>query len=425
MPEETSKKEKLNLPSGGRLGRTFRYSIPHIFVLILVVFYYRLEWKDLSGFITSIDRGSQFMQDFASYYHPMSRQILQDPNPITGYYYTSFFALILSPIGNLPDDSAMVFWGVIQFVFLIVLFLASLRYLPDLPPLNSSLYLFLFATSFPILNNIKWGQVSILITACVLIASILLYKNKPVISGVLLAFVAAIKFYPSIFAILFLIKREFRAVAAFCISIFVFYFAFPASILGFQNWLEFESLAGSEITGAGWVARDVNSQYFTHVVLRWLEILFNKNGGSMIEVALTISGTTLAFSCILAAWLLGRQTSKEMIALSFAAIFISIPFVLKTSWPHYFVYLPFCQGALLSYSYYAAKDDNPVLGKVPAIFALLSILLSNIFFFNLFPDWSLYNTYGMLFLSNLFLLFGIYTILFSGIKITKFVHGVL
>jgi hypothetical protein len=384
------------------------YSYPlHAVVFLLTLLYFRYEWRTFSGFVTSIDRGVQFLQDFTNYYYPMSRQIVHDPVPITGYFYPSFFALILFPIGMLPLPAAQIVWGAFQGFCLLALLYLPLRYWVKIPPPGSALYLLLFATSYPILNNFKWGQVSVPITLGILAVFLFFEKNRPIAAGVLLAFITAIKFYPLVFVVLFLVKRDFRALAAFIISFSIFYFVIPAFALGLSNWLEFEKIAGSEITSAGWVARDVNSQYAAHVGLRWFEIIFHRTGGDVIRDVVTIAGSALAFSCIVMAWMLYKKRSRESRVISVAAIFLCLPFVLNTSWPHYFAYLPFCQSVFLANAIVDFRSSN-LTRKALLALPILSMLISSVFVFNLFPDWSVYNYYGMLFLSNLILLPSLY-----------------
>jgi alpha-1,2-mannosyltransferase len=386
---------------------------------LAIFVYYWFEWRTLQNFVVAIDRYSNFMQDFTSHYYAMGRQILQVPTPVSGYYYTSFFALVLAPIGTLPLPSAMVLWGAIQLACLVTLCIVSGRGLLALPPLGMVLYAGLCVTSFPILHNIRWGQVSVLITLCVIAAFLAANRNKRVLAAVLLAFAAAIKFYPALFIVYFVLKRDVRTCVAFGLAALTFYFVLPASVLGFSNWLEFERATSTAFSSIEWMPRDVNSQYIVHVGLRWFEIIFNRAASDALVLALTIIGYIIALSCMAMVWLLQRRSSCEKHGLSVVAIFLSIPFVIKTSWPHYFVYLPFCQAAVLSYYASAFRNSN-LQGKVLSALPLLSVFLSSVFLFNLFPNWQTYSSYGMLFVANLLLLIAVYAVEFGRSKPFRF-----
>ena len=108
---------------------------------------------------------------------------------------------------------------------------------------------------------------------------------------------------------------------------------------------------------------------------------------------------------------------------SFQLVFLTIPFVLKTSWPHDFVFLSFTQ-ALLAWRLLEGFKATPGTegdGRPPrasswrkrilhrrvgvAFFLLLpSIILSNIFFFILVGNNESYGFYAFLFWADLFLL---------------------
>jgi len=89
-------------------------------------------------------------------------------------------------------------------------------------------------------------------------------------------------------------------------------------------------------------------------------------------------------------------------------IFLSIPFFLKTSWPVDLVYLPFGQ-ALLAWKILDGDYDlswkHPLPArKVASLLLLVSIVISNIVFFNLIGDKVIYGSVGFIFWANLLLL---------------------
>ncbi|GMV32505.1 MAG: hypothetical protein AMXMBFR60_03340 [Chloroflexota bacterium] len=376
---------------------------------LIVLAYYWFEWRTFTNFVLAIDHHSQFMQDFVGHYYPMGKQLLLHPSPVEGYFYTSFFALILVPISAQTLYTAMTIWGAIQLACLAAFCIFSARGLLELAPLRAILFIGLCTTSFPILHNFKWGQVSILITVCVVAAFLASKKNKPILAGILLGFASAIKLYPAYYVVYFILKRDIRACVSFGLSASVFYLALPAMAIGIHNWYVFEKTAYHAVATAGWVRDDFNSQYIVHVGLRWVENFINITAGENLADFLAIVGYMIAFSSIAVVWSLQKSAAPEDPTLSLVALFLAVPFVLKTSWPHYFVYLPFCQAAI--FCHLARYHQQPGIGG-KALYALpvSSMLLSSIFIFNLFPDWTTYNSHGMLFLANLLLLVSVYII---------------
>jgi hypothetical protein len=379
-----------------------------IFLILAVLGYYWFEWRTFSNFVEAIDHHPTFMQDFAGHYYPMSRQILQNPQPVSGYFYPSFFALILVPISTFALPTALTIWAVIQFLCLVA-FCVYFTHTHKLPPLGAILFVGLCITSFPILHNIKWGQVSTMILLCTVVAFFESKQNKSILSGILLGVATAIKFYPAYFLVYFILKRNIRLCVSFGLSVLLFYFVLPATVIGLNNWVEFEKTANSSILGVDWVTNDVNSQYITHVGLRLMAKIFGNTPTENIGVLLAMVGYSIVLLSIVVVWFLQKTDMKEKFMLSLVVLFCMTPFLLRTSWPHYFVYLPFCQATLLGYWVTYCHQGNR-WRKVLFVFPISSMLLSSIFVFNFFPHWSTYNEYGVLFWANLLVLVGVYSI---------------
>ena len=377
-------------------------------MLGIIAVYYRLQWGSFARFVKAIDHYTGFMLDFGIYYS-MSKQILALPTPVAGYYYTAFFALVLTPLSALKLSSALVVWEAIQYACVAAMCFIAARLL-TLPPPGMVLYAGLCVTSFPMLHCYRWGQVSLLLTACIMGAFLASSKNNRVLAGVLLAFAAAIKFYPAFFILYFILKRDVRTCAAFGLAAILFYLVFPAAVLGFSHWLEFERAVIKAIRDAQWVSQNINSQYVVHAGLRWFAIIFHRVAGNTAVRVLTIVSYVIALSSIVMVWVFQRRTSGEKHALSLVTIFLSIPFVIKTAWPHYFVYLPLCQAAVFSY-YASSFRTLDLWGMVLAGLSLLSMMSSSVFIFNLFPSWYEYSSFALLFLANLLILVSVYAAL--------------
>ena len=292
------------------LKRNGQWYLLLVLMLVGVFVFYWLRWHTFTDFVYAIDHNPGFMQDFVRYYYETGRQILQSSKPVDGYFYTSFFAILLSPISTLPIPAATFIWTTIQLTCLIIFCVVSSRIL-KMPPLQTVLFAGLCVTSFPILHNLRWGQVSLLITVCVMIAFFIWERNKPSLAAILLAFVSAIKFYPAIFGVHFLLKRDTRSFVIFVLALFVFFFAIPATVLGFSNWLGFEKTILTAIRNSDWVTYDVNSQYVVHVARRWFEFVYDRAPDHWFTRILSITGYAIGLSCVFMAWLLYRREALE------------------------------------------------------------------------------------------------------------------
>lgn len=371
-------------------------------VVVLVASYYWSEWRSVATFVAAMDFGDRLFGDFAWHYYPMGRYIYSLGVPVPGYFYPAFFALILSPLGLLSFPAATAVWGVLQVALGVLLcFLCGWKLL-DISHRGRVLFVLLFVTSYPLLNNFKWGQVSVLITLCVL-GSVWLYGGgRRMLAAVLLAFAVSIKYYAGVFIVFPLMKRDLRFLAVFVLATAVFVCVLPSVALGPAAWLEFERSAGSVIADARWAASGPNSQYWGHVVLRLVESGFPAAGARTVLALLEWLGYLWFAVNLLLVWQLQRRVSRDALLVSTVMLFLSLPFIVKTSWPHYFVYLPFCQAAILAQVRrlgWTRRDLWPSLVLVGA-----SVLLASVPVFNAFGDWSRYNGVGMLFWSSLTLL---------------------
>jgi len=386
-------------------------------VLFLISAYYYSLWGSTTSFVGAIDHNNQLFQDFLEYYHPMSKTILQSPTPISGYYYSAFFAILLIPLGILKTSTAIWSWGAIQTTGIVLLYILPLIRLSRLKPIWIALYTGVFATSFPLLHNMQWGQMSVIIVVCIIAAFHAYGKNQRILAGIILAFAASIKYYPILFILYFILKRDLRVIISFAIAGIFFYILFPAVIIGPESLILFETSIFNAVSGAEWISTDINSQYFAHVVARWSHfesgILLPFKPG--VIQALTISGYAIFICNMAILWLLQRKKLRNQLTLSLILLFLSLPFVIKTSWPHYFSYLAFCQVTLFAHlkSYRSSLlswRELPLL-----LLPIFSIAFSSMFVFNAFPHWSYFSAYGLIFLANLLLLISFYLIILKEI----------
>jgi alpha-1,2-mannosyltransferase len=388
---------------------TTRRLAPPVFILLLVAALYKLTWDSVESFVLAIDHHPQLFQDFLGYYYPMARTISGATEPLYGYYYSAFFAILLTPLGALEPPAALRVWGVLQSGLLVALFILPLRRLLPLRPVWLAVYTGVFATSFPLLHNTKWGQVSVLLAVCALGAFHAYKAGRPVLAGFLLALSAAIKYYPAVFILYFLFKRDLRVCLSWLFSGITLYVCIPVVVMSPEHWLNFEAATLRELARADWVASAGNSQYFSHVIGRWVTGEAGALQGESLGLLSWLSGGIFLSNMVLLG-VMQRWKLRNECLLSLTLVFLSLPFAIKTSWPHYFSYLPLCQFALLTQSL-SGSQTRPVWKEPTAWLPLLSMLCSSFFLFRVFPNWDAYTSAGLLFLANLLLLLSLYLLL--------------
>jgi hypothetical protein len=363
-----------------------------VFLLHLVL------WRSFEGFVTRIDHCPELFCDFVHHYYPTGKQVLQNAEPAFGYYYSPSFALVLSFVHRLTPPAALVVWGVMQSAAVALLALLAVLWLrrAGAAPLWQYAAIALTLTSFPVLNNFKWGQVSVLLVVLLLGGAYLLERARGAWAALLLAAAISIKFYPV--AILGWLVEQGQVVTLLLTlgGVALLLLGVPFLLLGVSRTFGFyRGVQRGLAEATGWVATDYNSQYFPHVTCRYL----GRRPKHLIRLFAQI-GALAVLVYVGLVWWRGRPAREEQAGRDperLSPYFLVQPFLLPTSWPHTLAYLPFVQLGELWLSRQARSRGWRV-----ALAALigLSVVLSNVVFFRLFPDRLVYNRWGMLFFAN-------------------------
>jgi hypothetical protein len=241
----------------------------------------------------------------------------------------------------------------------------------------------------------------------------------------LLAFVVSFKFYPIIFLAPFAARRDIRLVFFAAAACGTFLFVIPGVLLGAGDTLHFCSALLDAFRDSDWVVANPHSCYFPHVILRLADA-----AGHDLQTHLSLLrwiGFGVAAANMALIFVVHSARLRHADLWSFQLVFLTIPFVLKTSWPHDFVFLSFTQ-ALLAWWLLEGSKSTPRTdgeGRPPhtsswkrrilhrrtgvALFLLMpSIILSNIFFFILVGHFESYGFYAFLFWADLSLLVALY-----------------
>lgn len=375
-------------------------TIVSLAIIALAFLYYFITWQSVRAFVSSIDHSDQLFYDFVAHYYPMAKTLFVQKAPVGGYFYSPFFAILLAPLGLLSPQTAFRLWGALQALAAAALFL-----IPGIRFLHRSRYLYYFYVgslvfSVPLLHNLKWGQVSVFVTLLIL-GTLFLYRSRyPVLAAGLLGVAASVKPYAGIFVLYFVLRRDARFVGVFLAAVVLFALLTPFLAIGVEETFQFYGEVGRETLRARtlWIVKDANSQYFASVVTRVAE---SWSSISIHRPSLMAVGLVALLANLLLLYRLTRTGWRNEMGLAFALLFTSIPFVVETSWPHYFVFLPFCQATVAD----AMWDEGGAPSELwKAIVPVLpSALLSSAVVLNLTGHWTTYSHYGFLFLSSTWL----------------------
>ena len=345
-------------------------------------------------FSSSLDFNQGALEDFMGVYLPAARGFAASAESVPGFLYAPFFAWILQPLAGLGPEAASWVWLVWELLVSALLlgvggYWVSRRVGAAGPDWCLPLYVFLGVLSLPLVHNLHWGQISTTLALLIVAAAGLRDRR---LAAVCIGCAAAIKFYPALFFLLFLMGRDWRGlrwglgtwVALSLLPGFQIGFGSLASAHGELVW-NLAQLTGYE--GKWFTA--ANNQSLAATAARWLGL----GGWSLLTSALLGWAVALLVlnSC---ARLMGEGSALARL-LAFALLTLCLPLVLSPSWPHYFAALPFAQLLLVR----LAGADRLALACVA-----VSVLLSSSLLFRVIDDPERYGAWGLLLAANLVLL---------------------
>lgn len=384
-----------------------RALLAQLAAVVLGALLLRMEWGSVHDAVVAIDHGDVLFADFVNHYYPTVTRPLRDALPVGGFFYPAAFAALIAPFGWLSSTTATLAWGALQLGCVLWTATVLVRAAaPDRPALGA-LGALLTITSVPILHNLKWGQVSILILTAVGGAFLACARGRKNLAAVLLGVAAGIKGYPLVFLAWFAARGDVRFVARAGAACALTLVALPALVMGPGHALFFQEISTSSVLGAAdGVLRDFNSQYATAVLSRFYEGGWDRVPREAIAWANVGSGAIIAAIAALAL-VVARSTAPRIAecrdVLGLVLIACSVPFWLRTSWSHYFVHLPVAQTLLAKV---LAHEGRARGALAIAVLVAPSVFLSNALGLLATRGWWYYANGGSLFFANALVLAG-------------------
>jgi hypothetical protein len=397
-------------------GRNILFTVGASGIVVILFTYYALTWRI---FTNNVDAFAELFSDFVTYYYPMGEAIFRTGLPVEGYLYSPFVAILLAIFPPLGPTVSLVLWGVLQVCF-IFLYLFLFRPLVPAGLPVQLLFVTLALSSYPLLLNFIGGSVSVLMMAALLAMLVLNERGHRAAAAGIFAFAVGFKFFPIIFLAPFAVSRNtrfFLFMVAACVALL---FVVPSVVLGVGDTLRFYGALSLSFRESDWVVANPHSNYFPHLVLR----LAGAAGYDVHAHLPLLSWIAYGFATanMGLVFLIQRAHLRHSDLWSFLLVFLMLPFVLKTSWPHDFVFLSFGQALLVWLLLEGEKaaqwsDDKGehshatrlrTRGAVALFLVFPSMVFSSIVFFNLFGDFNRYGFYGFLFWADLLLLIALY-----------------
>ncbi|TFH33926.1 MAG: DUF2029 domain-containing protein [Anaerolineales bacterium] len=403
--------------SKGKVLDGFWLGIGVAAIVLVLSAYYFSTWPSFSAAKAAIDTCDVAFCDFRYFYYPMGGAIFSTDLPVKGFVYSPFIAILMSVFPLLGLEASIVLWGVLQALSIIFYLLLFYRLVPAKLPIQL-LFAALALSSFPMLHILTWGQVGLFTTIAILGALVFYERGQLAIAAGLLAFAISFKFFPLVFLVPFAVRRDIRFLLMVAVACGLCLFVVPGIVLGVDGMQHYYSALLDSYKQFDWVITNYNSQFFPHVILRIAEAM-RYDIKAYLPVLRWISYGIAAFN-IGIVFVVRRTRLNHANLWSFHILFLSISFILQTSWPADLIYMPFGQaliawqfldGEVLAAEAAITKRRPPALRATAIILLVVSVILSNLVFFNLVGDRVLFGSVGFIFWADLLLLASTYMVL--------------
>lgn len=183
--------------------------------------------------------------DFHCYYTTGQRLLnqediyIQDENKeVAEFRYAPIFAVFMSGLALLNENTADTIWYSINFFLLIISFvcLENLVSAHKLDTKSKSILYVLTTLGVIrfILHNFNAGQTNILMLSSILVGLYYIAKGREVLGGSIFAFSIMLKYTPAIFIPYFLLKRKIKLTLTIMVAALA-YLVLPALFIGFKT----------------------------------------------------------------------------------------------------------------------------------------------------------------------------------------------
>lgn len=307
-------------------------------LIVLALAVLSLYPEGLLKMIGNTDKPSVLYEDYVAYYYPSARGIFTDKPILEGFFYTPTCALLINTLTTSDIRESLTYWHAFQLLTLLLLIFIPAVYLAKKTQKMSAYYAYitLMMFSFPVYHNLKWGQLSIFITFCAFYSIFLFEKKHEWLSATFLTVAILCKYYAAIALIYYLAQKKYLYLTKILVMVIVLGLILPIYILGIDKTFLIFKAVFDEITYASdWVTYSINSHYLPNTIIRLTGI----EASGTARGILSILSLSVCFAFFFKYF--RQKNDNNFCPFTAAATFLLIPLFFNTSWPHYFVYLPF------------------------------------------------------------------------------------
>ena len=315
--------------------------IPILILSLTLLPLFFLQGSIIDSVVIGIDHCPILSCDFQKHYLPqVEKLILKENGFVNGWFYPPLLAILLIPFHALPNPE--ISWSLFLGCLALALSYTSHKYSNGVFSLFT--VILLICISLPVIHCLKWGQISILIALGLIIA----LNTQGYFAGAVLGFLGAIKLYPLLFVLPFLLQKRHQELVAMIISFLLFAFAVPLLMMPLEQIVAYYENALMASQRIQQIAAGLGGQAIMPTASRWFEdgsygerVMF---GGLIADIPLVASLLPMGI-LMPSLWLLHKAPNSPYVPV---LTLISLSLLLAPGWEHYFCFLPYCWLVLYS-----------------------------------------------------------------------------
>ncbi len=289
---------------GGRKDVTLILGFLGVVLGVVIWAKHTIEYTTVPSDFSQDYGAAQALRQGQPIYGDPVEDLIQDS---LGWHYDNYHpptvAVLMVPFSCLSYPAAVITFNILNlFLYVGLIAWLAMRYRIESKTIN--LLGALLLLWFPFISNIALVQLSLLLAVLIILSLHLLERGRNVSAGVALSVAAAIKLFPAYIALYFVLKRKWRALTAFSMSLSLIWLA-TWGIVGTDNVADYVLTYAPE-NAEKWVAFPLNHSIFSVVAT----LLAEGPWTSSLETVWWYREAYILIGIMISAWLVGLSMNS-------------------------------------------------------------------------------------------------------------------
>ena len=309
--------------------------LTYLFLFLTLLPILCFQFDIVNAIVSQIDHCSLLSCDFQRHYLPqVQRFVSEESGFVSGWFYPPLLVFLLYPFHQLPNPE--IWWTFFLLTITVCLSHTTHKYSKNVvSPFTSLLFM---CISLPVIHCLKWGQISILIVVGLIVA----LNTRGLWSGIILGFLGALKLYPLLFVLPFLLQKRHQECIAMMISFLIWGILIPLIFMPIDQIIAYYQNAIHASQNIQGMASGLGGQAIIPTATRWFEDgsygTHVMDGGLIANIPFLSS--IFALIVFIPSIFLLYKAPKNTFAPVLTFIFLSL--LLSPGWEHYFCFIPYC-----------------------------------------------------------------------------------